>query len=106
MPERHTFFGVSATIKERKSLRFVARVTAADKQLFQQAAALEGRSVAKFIVTHAREVATRVVNQSQQIQLDARQSRQLVEALLAPPREPAAALKKAVTRYRQQVAEA
>ena len=99
-------FTVVATIKERKSQRFVARVTEADKELFQQAAAIEGRSVAKFIITHVREVARRVVSQSQQIQLDADQSRRLVAALLAPPREPETALKNALKRYRQQVTEA
>jgi uncharacterized protein (DUF1778 family) len=93
-------------VKERKSQRFVARVTEADKQLFQQAAAIEGRSMAKFIITHVREVARRVIHQSQQIELDADQSRQLVEALLAPPREPTAATKKAVIRYRREVTEA
>jgi uncharacterized protein (DUF1778 family) len=92
--------------KEQKSRRLVARVTAADKQLFQQAAAIEGRSMARFIITHVREVARRVVNQSNQIQLDAGQSRRFVEALLAPPRQPAAALKKAMVRYRRQVKEA
>jgi len=93
-------------VKERKNQRFVARVTEADKQLFQQAAAIEGRSVAKFIVTHVREVARQVIQQSHQIQLDAGQSRRLVEVLLAPPAEPTAALKKAMTRYRRQVTEA
>lgn len=97
--------GMPTMVKERKGQRFVARVTEADKKLFQQAAAIEGRSVAKFIITHVREVARQVVKQNQQIQLDAGQSRQFVEALLAPPREPAAALKKAMARYRRQVTE-
>ena len=98
--------GVPTLVKERKSQRFVARVTEADKLLFQQAAAIEGRSVAKFIVTHVREVARQVINQNHHIQLNADQSRQLVEALLTPPRGPTAALKKAMGRYRQQVKEA
>jgi uncharacterized protein (DUF1778 family) len=97
---------VPTIVKEQKSQRFVARVTAADKQLFQKAAAIQGRSMAKFIITHIREVARQVINQSNQIQLDADQSRRFVEALLAPPREPAAALKKAMVRYRRQVKEA
>jgi uncharacterized SAM-binding protein YcdF (DUF218 family) len=36
-------------IKERKTRRFVARVTDADRLLFKQAATLEGRSMATFI---------------------------------------------------------
>jgi uncharacterized protein (DUF1778 family) len=93
-------------VKEQKKQRFAARVTAADKQLFQKAAAIEGRSMAKFIITHVREVARQVIQQSNQIQLDADQSRRFVEALLAPPRKPAAALKKAMIHYRRQVTEA
>jgi uncharacterized protein (DUF1778 family) len=93
-------------VKEQRSRRFVARVTEADKELFQKAAAIEGRSMAQFVITHVREVARHVVKQSHQMQLDAGQSRRFVEALLAPPREPAAALKKAMVRYRRQVTEA
>jgi uncharacterized protein (DUF1778 family) len=81
-------------------------VTAADKQLFQKAAAIEGRSMAKFVIVHVREVARQIVNQSNLIQLEADQSRRFVEALLAPPREPAAALKKAMVRHRRQATEA
>ena len=89
--------------KEPKSQRFVARVTAADKQLFQKAATIEGRSMATFVITHSREVARQVINQSNLIQLDAGQSRRFVEALLAPPRPPTAALKRAMARYRRDV---
>ncbi len=92
-------------VKEQKSRRFVARVTAADKELFQTAAALEGRSMAKFIVTHVREVARRIVGQNSQIQLDATQSRRLAEALLARPGKPTRGLREAMARYRREVKE-
>jgi uncharacterized protein (DUF1778 family) len=94
---------VPTIAKEQQSQRLVARVTAADKQLFQKAAAIQGRSMAKFVITHMREVARQVINQSNQIQLDADQSRRFVEALLAPPRPPTAALKRAMGRYRRDV---
>ena len=94
---------VPATLKEPKSQRFVARVTAADKQLFQKAAAIEGRSLAKFITLHTREVARQVVVQSHQIQLNAAQSRRFVEALLAPPRPPTPAMREAIRAYRKSV---
>ena len=97
---------VPAIAKVRKGERFAARVTAADKELFQRAAAIEGRSMAKFIITHVRKAARQVISQSNQIQLDAGQSRRFVDALLAPPGQPAAALKKAMVRYRRQVKEA
>ena len=92
--------------KELKSRRFVARVTEEDRQLFQQAALLEGRSMATFVISHSREVARQVIHQRSQIQLDAEQSLRFVEAMLARPPERSAAMKKAVIRYRRQVTEA
>jgi len=95
--------GVPATLKEPKKQRFVARITEADKLLFREAAAIEGRSLAKFMIAHTREAARQVVAQSQQIQLDAAQSRQFVEALLAPPRPPTAAMRESIRAYRKSV---
>lgn len=89
--------------KERKSRRFVAHVTEADTQLFRQVAMIEGRSMATFVIMHSREAARQVIRQSDQIQLDAEQSRRFVEALLAPPRPPTPALKRAMVRYRRDV---
>ena len=106
VPQWHTFGAWLRVLKERKSQRFVARVTAADKQLFQQAAAIEGRSVAKFIIAHVRERAREVIKQSNRIQLDADQSRRFVEALLTRPGQAPASLKKAMVRYRRHVKEA
>jgi uncharacterized protein (DUF1778 family) len=97
---------VQTTVKAQKSRRFVARVTEADRQLFQRAAAIEGRSMTKFIITHVRKVALQVIQQSNQIQLDAEESRRFVEALLAPSRKPNASLEKAIARYRRQITEA
>jgi len=94
---------MAATLKEPKSQRFVARVTAADKELFQRAAALEGRSLAKFITTHTREVAHKIIAHNQQIQLDAAQSRHFVEALLASPRPPTPAMQSSIRAYRKSV---
>jgi uncharacterized protein (DUF1778 family) len=59
--------------------------------------------MATFVITHSREVARQVINQSNLIQLDAGQSRRFVEALLAPLRPPTAALKRAMARYRRDV---
>jgi uncharacterized protein (DUF1778 family) len=90
-------------MKERKTQRFVARVTDADRLLFKQAATLEGRSMATFIISHGREAAQQVIQQSSQIQMDAEQSRRFVEALLAPPKPPTPALTRAMARYRRDV---
>jgi uncharacterized protein (DUF1778 family) len=94
---------MNAVMKEQKGQRFVARVTAADKQLFQRAATLEGRSMATFVIVHAREVARQIINQSNLIQLSADQSVRFVEALLAPPRPPTPAMTDSIRAYRELV---
>ena len=66
--------------KERRAERLVARVSEADKKLLQRAASLEGRSVATFVLAHAREVARRIVADYETIELDAIQSRRFVKA--------------------------
>ena len=94
---------VSAVMKEQKAQRFVARVTAADKQLFKRAATIEGRSMATFVIAHAREVARQIINQSNLIQLNADESVRFVDALLAPPRQPTPAMTDSILAYRQSV---
>ncbi len=94
---------MNEVVKEPKGQRFVARVTAADKLLFQRAATLEGRSMAAFVMIHAREVAQQIISRNDQIQLNADQSTRFVEALLAPPRPPKPALKDSLRAYRELV---
>ena len=90
--------------KERRGERLVARVSGTDKYLFQRAAALEGRSVATFVIVHAREMARRIVADQEIIKLDAAQSRRFVTALLNPTTSAPSRLKKAVATYKQRVA--
>ena len=89
--------------KERRGERLVARVSGTDKLLFQRAASLEGRSVATFVITHAREMARRIVAEQENIELDAVQSRRFVKALLNPAPAAPNRLKKAAAAYRQRV---
>ena len=94
---------METTVKERKSQRFVARVTEADKRVFERAAQLEGHSMATFVIAHAREAAERIVARHEVIRLNAADSRRFVEALLAPPRPPTPALLEAMRAYRKMV---
>lgn len=100
--EAHT--NAMVAIKERRGERLVARVSGSDKLLFQRAASLEGRSVATFVITHAREMARRIVADQETIELDAVQSRRFVKALLNPTPPATARLKRAVAAYRKRVA--
>ena len=95
---------VPVLTKERRGERLVARVSGSDKLLFQRAASLEGRSVATFVITHAREMARRIVADQETIELDAIQSRRFVKALLNPTPSAPNRLKKAAAAYRQRVA--
>jgi uncharacterized protein (DUF1778 family) len=94
---------VNALTKEQKAQRFVARVTAADKQLFQRAATIEGRSMATFVIAHAREAARLIIHRSNSIQLSADESVRFVEALLAPPRQPTPVMTDSIRAYRELV---
>ena len=86
-----------------KTERLVARVTRADKQMFQQAASLEGRSMATFVIAHAREAAEQLIARRKVVRLTAEDSRRFVEALLAPPRPATARMKRALKLHRETV---
>ena len=90
-------------MKEQKSQRFVARVTREDKRIFQEAASLEGRSMATFVIVHAREAAEEIIAHRRVIRLNTKDSRRFVEALLAPPRPPTKHMKEAMKLYRETV---
>jgi uncharacterized protein (DUF1778 family) len=89
--------------KEQKAERFVARVTREDKRIFQEAASLEGRSMATFVIVHAREAAEETIARRKVIHLNAEDSRRFVEAVLAPPRPPTPAMIESIRLYRKSV---
>ncbi|MEI7729455.1 MAG: DUF1778 domain-containing protein [Verrucomicrobiota bacterium] len=86
-----------------KRERLVARVSAEDKAIISQAAAIAGQSVGSFILSEARKAAVQTLDTRQRILLNAEQSRRLVEALLAPPRPPTNRMKRALELYRKTV---
>jgi uncharacterized protein (DUF1778 family) len=94
---------VPVTVTKQKSERFVARVTRDDKKIFQQAASLEGRSMATFVIAHARQAAEEVLARQAIIRLNAEDSRRFVEALLAPPRPPTPRMVESIRLYRKSV---
>ncbi len=94
---------VAVEIKEQRKERLVARVSGADKALIKRAASLEGRSVAMFVIVHAREVAKQIVADNDNIRLNASQSQRFVEELLRPTPPVPPRLRKAVAAYRRRV---
>jgi len=85
-----------------RDARLEARVSAAQKNLLQQAAALSGRTLSEFVVASAQDAARRVLAEHESIRLSREQQLAFVQALLNPP-EPNARLKRAAKAYRQRV---
>ena len=94
---------MTATLKNRRTDRLVARVTPDDKALLEHAAMLEGMSVASFVVSYVRAAAEKVVHEHETIRLNEAESRRFVKALLAPPLPPTAAFKRALKAYRESI---
>jgi uncharacterized protein (DUF1778 family) len=78
--------------------RLEARISRDQKALFQRAAELQGRTLTDFVIASVHDAAVRVIEDTQRIRLNARDSRAFAEALLNP-REPNAQLKGAARRY-------
>lgn len=65
--------------------RLEARVASEKKERYERAAALEGRSLTDFIVTHLDSAADEVINHQHRITLSARGAEAFVALLLNPP---------------------
>ncbi len=77
-----------------RDARLEVRVSAAQKSLFQHAAALSGRTLSEFLVTSAQDAERRVIAEHESIRLSPDEQLAFVQALLQPP-EPNARLKRA-----------
>ena len=68
----------------KRDERLEARISAEQKQLFQHAADLQGRTLTDFVVQSAHEAAVRTIEEMQTIRLTEAESHAFAEALLAP----------------------
>lgn len=96
---------MAALSTTRRSSRLVARLSEEDKALLEQAAGLEGCSVAAFVVTRVREAALEVVQRHETVKLNQTESRRFVAALLAPPKAPTKRMKAGLALHRNSVTE-
>ena len=85
-----------------KMERLEARVSSTQKNLFQHAADLLGRTLTDFIISGLQEIATRVIRESELMQLSLPDRKAFVQALLNPPK-PNNQLLKAAKRYQKEV---
>ncbi|HEY9871831.1 MAG TPA: DUF1778 domain-containing protein [Candidatus Obscuribacterales bacterium] len=86
--------------KEAKIERLEARLTKEQKELFQQAADIEGVSLTDFVISHVLEAARRTIKEHSMMVLNERDREAFVEALLNPP-TPGDKLQAAAQRYKQ-----
>jgi uncharacterized protein (DUF1778 family) len=81
-----------------RSERLEARISPDQKDLFQRAAELQGRTLTDFVIASVHEAAIRTVGELQTVRLTAEESRAFAEAMLEP-REPSPGLRAAARRY-------
>ena len=91
------------TTEQIKTERLVARISPSEKALIEKAAAIEGRKLAPFAVTHLVNRARKIVQEAETIRLNEAESRRFVEALLTPPRKATPEFKRAFKAYRESV---
>lgn len=84
-----------------RNARLEARVSSEQKNFFQRAASLSGRTLSEFVIDSTQEAATKIVQEHEVILLSREEQVAFVSALLAPS-EPGARLKKAIQSYRRK----
>lgn len=92
---------VPVTKNSRKE-RLEARVTKEQKELFQRAADIQGRTLTDFVITSVLNAAKQVITEHENIILTKQDQQVFVAALLNPP-EPSAKLRDAAQRYKQKM---
>ena len=84
----------------RKDERLEARITRQQKELFQRAADLQGRSLTDFVVSSLQHAAARTIQEREIMTLGLRDREIFVAALLEAP-EPGERLRAAARRFKE-----
>ena len=90
---------VKAAARRAKVARLEARVSPEQKQLFERAADLQGRSLTEFVVRSAQEAAQEAIREHELMSLTTLDTKAFVDALMKPP-APGKRLKQAAARYK------
>jgi uncharacterized protein (DUF1778 family) len=88
-----------------KPERLEARISREQKELFQRAADIQGRTLTDFVISSVQEAALRAIQEHEMMILSVRDRELFVEALLNPP-NPSEKLRTAAQRYKQKIGEA
>ncbi len=86
-----------------KKTRLDLRITADQKELIEQAAAVNGSSITSFVVNAAQKEAQNVLRERDTMRLTKRDSEAFVQALLEAPR-PILHLREAAKRHKKAMA--
>ncbi len=92
---------MNAGTKSSKSERLEARISKEQKELFQRAADLQGRTLTDFMIAALQEAAIKAIQEHEMMILSAQDRKVFVEALLNPP-SPSAKLRAAAIRYKER----
>jgi uncharacterized protein (DUF1778 family) len=68
----------------RRNDRFQARLSTIQRDLLEEAAILEGRTLSDFVVSHAQEAAQRTIRDHKLLALSERDAHAFAEAFLSP----------------------
>ena len=86
--------------KVSTTARLEARLPADIHALLKRAAEIQGRSLTDFVVTAARDAASRAIEETEILRLSIEDQRQIAEAILNPP-DPAPSLRRAFERHNE-----
>ncbi|MBE9006573.1 DUF1778 domain-containing protein [Fortiea sp. LEGE XX443] len=91
-----------ANSKLSKTQRLEARITEEQKELFQRAAEIQGRTLTDFVISNLINAANQIIQEHEIMILSKRDQEVFIEALFNPP-EPSAKLKAAAQSYKQRM---
>jgi uncharacterized protein (DUF1778 family) len=89
------------TQEKSRNARLEARVSSDQKDFFQRAATLTGRTLSELVIDSTQEAAAKIVQEHEVIRLSREEQVAFVNALLTPT-EPGLRIKRAVQNYRQK----
>lgn len=92
---------IPETQDKPRNARLEARVSSEQKDLFQRAANLTGRTLSELVIDSTQEAAAKIVQAHEVIRLSREEQVAFVTALLTPS-EPGPRLQQAVQSYRQK----
>jgi uncharacterized protein (DUF1778 family) len=88
------------SVEKTRNSRLEARVSSDQKNYFQYAANLAGRTLSEFVINSTQDAAAKVIAANEVMELSRKEQMAFVSSLLKPA-EPGSRLREAAKRYRQ-----